>query len=565
MKLNIVNRLSGFTIVELLVVIVVIGILASITVVSYAGISNQAIMASLKSDLVTASRQFKLYNVEYGTYPTAIAETSSGSGVWCASAPTPNDVYCLRLSSGNLKDSYVGTFNTFKLIANNGNNYWSISESASPVALTVPILINPTSTAVTSSGATIGATVASDGGYPITEIGTCWGESANPTDNCLANELGVLLPASAASAGTQTNSVAISIDGRSAYASNGNSNTISMYSRDANTGALTALSTPTIATGSGPFSVIVSNDGKSVYVNNNGSNTISMYSRDANTGALTALSTPTIATGSNAVGLISSNDGLSVYAVNEYSNSVSMYSRDAGTGLLTNIGSIATGVRPKYITISIDGASVYVTNFVNATSNGTISTYSRNATTGLLTNIGSIATGKWPSGITISLDSKSVYAVNGNVNTISMYSRNTGTGLLTSTGSIATSNSPLSIVISPDGSSVYVTNNASSTVSMYSRNISSGALSLLSAPAASTGNSPYGLAISSDGKFVYTSNYFGNNISAFSRNNNDSSNVGFPFNRPRTGMPSSKLIYYRGYAKNKIGTGYSPDSTFTTL
>ena len=42
MLLNIKNKqkLSGFTIIELLVVIVVIGILAAITVVSYNGISN---------------------------------------------------------------------------------------------------------------------------------------------------------------------------------------------------------------------------------------------------------------------------------------------------------------------------------------------------------------------------------------------------------------------------------------------------------------------------------------------------------------------------------------------
>ncbi|MEI6851173.1 MAG: type II secretion system protein, partial [Candidatus Saccharibacteria bacterium] len=41
----------GFTIVELLVIIVVIGILAAITIISYTGISSRAVTASVKSDI----------------------------------------------------------------------------------------------------------------------------------------------------------------------------------------------------------------------------------------------------------------------------------------------------------------------------------------------------------------------------------------------------------------------------------------------------------------------------------------------------------------------------------
>jgi prepilin-type N-terminal cleavage/methylation domain-containing protein len=59
-------KTSAFTIVELLVVIVVIGILVAITIVSYSGIANKAVIASLQSDLDNNSKQLKLYNVEYG-------------------------------------------------------------------------------------------------------------------------------------------------------------------------------------------------------------------------------------------------------------------------------------------------------------------------------------------------------------------------------------------------------------------------------------------------------------------------------------------------------------------
>ena len=47
----------GFTIVELLIVIVVIGILAAITVVAYTGIQQRARVAVLMSDLKQAQTQ----------------------------------------------------------------------------------------------------------------------------------------------------------------------------------------------------------------------------------------------------------------------------------------------------------------------------------------------------------------------------------------------------------------------------------------------------------------------------------------------------------------------------
>jgi prepilin-type N-terminal cleavage/methylation domain-containing protein len=50
----------GFTIVELLIVIVVIAILAAITVVAYNGVRNQADDAALKADLRSVGNQLQL-------------------------------------------------------------------------------------------------------------------------------------------------------------------------------------------------------------------------------------------------------------------------------------------------------------------------------------------------------------------------------------------------------------------------------------------------------------------------------------------------------------------------
>ena len=60
-----VYKNKGFTIVELLVVIVVIGILAAITIISYTGISQRATIASLQSDLSAASNLLKLDHVPF--------------------------------------------------------------------------------------------------------------------------------------------------------------------------------------------------------------------------------------------------------------------------------------------------------------------------------------------------------------------------------------------------------------------------------------------------------------------------------------------------------------------
>jgi len=85
---------GGFTIVELLVVIVVIGILAAITIVSYTGISQKANIASVISDLNNNSKLLKMYYIDNSSYPTAM------NGSNCPTAPASDPKYCLKSSSG---------------------------------------------------------------------------------------------------------------------------------------------------------------------------------------------------------------------------------------------------------------------------------------------------------------------------------------------------------------------------------------------------------------------------------------------------------------------------------
>ena len=88
------SRVSrGFTIVELLVVIVVVGILATLVIVAFTGIQQQARVAALKADLSQASRSLELYKVKSSTeqYP---------AGIDCSSTPAV-DTICIKSSDGS--------------------------------------------------------------------------------------------------------------------------------------------------------------------------------------------------------------------------------------------------------------------------------------------------------------------------------------------------------------------------------------------------------------------------------------------------------------------------------
>lgn len=68
----------GFTIVELLIVIVVIAILAAITIVAFNGIQQRGRDGQRMSEVGNIKKAIEMYKVDNGTYPAACASDDAG-------------------------------------------------------------------------------------------------------------------------------------------------------------------------------------------------------------------------------------------------------------------------------------------------------------------------------------------------------------------------------------------------------------------------------------------------------------------------------------------------------
>lgn len=123
------SRLStGFTIVELLVVIVVIGILAAITIVSYTNLSKKATEAALVSNLDNAKKQLSIFQAENDKYQDTIR----------CDIPDSSTNKCIKTGSGDSFSYSPNRLNdpsSYILAKTKSNTSYVITNDSQPAAI----------------------------------------------------------------------------------------------------------------------------------------------------------------------------------------------------------------------------------------------------------------------------------------------------------------------------------------------------------------------------------------------------------------------------------------------
>ena len=111
----------GFTIVELLIVIVVIGILAAITIVAFNGVQTRARAAQAQVDANSVGKLLAIANVNNGSFPNDLSTVNNGQPVSIADGTS----YSYHPGSGN--SSYCVT-------VTNSTTSYRVTDTAVPVA-----------------------------------------------------------------------------------------------------------------------------------------------------------------------------------------------------------------------------------------------------------------------------------------------------------------------------------------------------------------------------------------------------------------------------------------------
>jgi general secretion pathway protein G len=75
------RKISGFTLIEILIVVIILGILAAIVIPQFTNASTEAMESSLASQLQTLRSQIGLYKLQHSDTPPAAA---TSAGFWTA-------------------------------------------------------------------------------------------------------------------------------------------------------------------------------------------------------------------------------------------------------------------------------------------------------------------------------------------------------------------------------------------------------------------------------------------------------------------------------------------------
>lgn len=331
------------------------------------------------------------------------------------------------------------------------------------------------------------------------------------------------VPSSRVATGATPGILLLHPNGRFGYVPNLDDGTISAFTVDPASGALTAISGSPFTTGSHPaVSVFLHPKGQTLYLRDTGApdapGSMAAYAIDQSSGALTPLGAA-LPIDANSTRATIDPAGRFIFVANRgtVSGSLSAFSIDA-TGALTSLPGVSS-LQPGPYSVAVDPSSRYV--YASSAAGNAHYAYALDAASGALTALSRapIVIGRsQPISLTVYSSqsaataaifrSKLAYVANGADNSVSGYAINPVSGTLTAVNTIASAGTgPRSAAVHPNSGYLFVSNETSGATGVASHTIdaASGALS----PAGSsipTGTGVTSLIASPHGKNVYVIN-----------------------------------------------------------
>jgi 6-phosphogluconolactonase len=296
-------------------------------------------------------------------------------------------------------------------------------------------------------------------------------------------------------AGGFTNSLVEDVSGRFLYATVENANQLLAYSIDPSTGALLPLAGSPYTTGDQPNSVKVDPSGRFVYTANEEDRNLSVFSINLSTGALTEITGSPFPAGSHSPDSLAFDpSGRFVYVTDDNfsgTSAVLAFSLNQITGAPAFVGSVASGFESDSVVVDPGGNNVYVANF----DDGTISVYSINQTTGALTP--HVAAPFFifgtPDEITIDPSGRFLYTAsdgNGGPSAVAALAIDPTTGDLSGIGIYPAGIEPSGVTTDAAGTHVYTANESSNDITGLNINSSNGTLTPIAGGPYGAGTEP---------------------------------------------------------------------------
>jgi len=297
---------------------------------------------------------------------------------------------------------------------------------------------------------------------------------------------------------------------------NGDVGSVSAYTVDNSSGALTAVSGSPFAAGTGTVAVGADSGGKFVFAANQGGG-VSAFTVDRTSGVLAEVTGSPFAAGTNPAWVAVDPGGRFVYVVNSGSNDVSGYTVNSSGALTAFSARVTLGGTPIRASVDPGGRFLYVGLGATGTA-----AFKINQTDGTLTLTDTVSPAPCAASDDMALDpnSKFLFIADG-ASAVCAYAVNASTGDLTlianpggSTNAFAAGANPVAVAVGANGKFLFTANRGSSNVSGFSIN-ADGTLTAMSGSPFSSGSTPVDVTVDPSGSFVYTANFGGSTLSIF--------------------------------------------------